>query len=139
MSTVDKPRVEATLRLAPGEVSTLASWLRRDPALRSRVTLRQQIERADPESMGTLADVVVALSTGTTGTALSRCLLTYLKQRRTSIEITLTIGDRTLNLTSTNQPPEDLVALLRAVGEQATSKQVTSDQEAHDDNEAHPA
>ncbi|WP_257902885.1 effector-associated constant component EACC1 [Saccharothrix obliqua] len=82
------------------EVRALVKWLRDEDALRGRVSLAAA-PPAEGE-MGELVDAAVIVLTSGTASVLVRSLFDYLKHRRTTAKVTLTVRDekgRELELT----------------------------------------
>lgn len=87
--------IEANIRLvqqaSPETLRDLYAWLSREDELRGRVRLRSG--RPEPDEMGAVADVIVAVVAGGGLTALGRSLTVWLRQLRSDVTIEITGPD----------------------------------------------
>ena len=109
--------LDARIRLdRETDIESLWDWLRREPDLQGHMKLGHPSPPA--EEMGAPVELVVLLSAacGTVATALARTLTTWLRQRRSDVNVIVTLADgRSASITAQRIRAVDAEKLLRSI------------------------
>ncbi|MEV5494188.1 hypothetical protein AB0M50_02155 [Nonomuraea fuscirosea] len=105
-------RIRITGGDAVAELAALWEWLQDEEALHGAVSPVEK-EIGQEELGGAVELITVVLSSGGAGLALSRALNTWLRTRRGDVKVTVSDGERTVELEASNV--KDVLPLLREV------------------------
>ncbi len=98
--------MQARLRVAGGdhvaELASLTDWLRDEPELRGRVEAVTRPVGQNDMSGGAVELLTVALGSGGALAVLARSLNTWLRSRRPTVHLTVTMNDREVTLRAHN-------------------------------------
>jgi hypothetical protein len=96
------------------EITDLWAWLRNERNLVGKVQAAGRAPR-DTELGGATDVLIIALGSGGTGAVLAQSLTTWLRTRRSNVEVSVTAGDTTVTVNAENIGRDDVLPILGQV------------------------